>query len=74
MQLPKHKIIKKEDQLLNTSFLPRIGNKISREGVVETKFGSKTKKWIIQRLPHPVVHPIIIPQTQTLLHMQARFC
>jgi hypothetical protein len=35
IQLPKHKKIKKEDQLVDTSFLPRIGNKISMEGVVE---------------------------------------
>jgi hypothetical protein len=52
-QLPKHKKIKKEDQCVDTSFLPRIGNKISMEGVAETKFGAKTKGWIIQRLPHP---------------------
>jgi hypothetical protein len=43
IQLPKHKKIKKEDQLVDTSFLPRIGNKISMEGVAETKFGAKTK-------------------------------
>jgi hypothetical protein len=28
---------------MDTSFLPRIGNKISMEGVAETNFGSKTK-------------------------------
>ena len=28
---------------MDTSFLPRIGNKISMEGVAETKFGAKTK-------------------------------
>jgi hypothetical protein len=43
IQLPKHKKIKKEDQLVDTSFLPRIGNKISMEGVAETKFGTKIK-------------------------------
>jgi hypothetical protein len=47
LQLPKHKKIKKEDQLIDTSFLLRIGNKISMEGVAETKFGAKTKGWII---------------------------
>jgi hypothetical protein len=51
IQLPKHKKIKKEDQLLDTSFLPRIGNKISMEGVAETKFRAKMKGWTIQRLP-----------------------
>ena len=28
----------------------------------------------IQRLPHPGIHPIYNHQTQTLLHMPARFC
>jgi hypothetical protein len=59
--LLKHKKIKKED-LMETSFLPRIGNKISMEGVAETKFGAKTKGWSIERLPHPGVHPIISHQ------------
>jgi hypothetical protein len=68
IQLPKHKKIKKEDQSVGTSFLPRIGNKISMEGVAETKFGAKMKGWTIQRLPHPGVHPIISHQTLTLLH------
>ena len=57
-----------------TSFLPRIGNKISMEGVAEKKFGAKMKRWTIQRLPHLGVHPIISHQMQILLHMPARFC
>ena len=74
IQFAKHKKIKeKEDQHVDTSFLPRIGNKIPTEVVTETKFGAKTKEWTIQRLPHPGVHPIISHQTQTLLHMPARF-
>jgi hypothetical protein len=73
IQLPKHKKIKKEDQRVDTSFLLRIGNKISMEGVTETKFGAKRKGWTIQRLPHPGVQPITSHQTQTLLHMSARF-
>ena len=32
------------------------------------------KGWTIQRLSHPGIHPIIRHQTQTLLHMPARFC
>jgi hypothetical protein len=44
---------------VDTSFFPRIGNKITMEGVTETQFGAKTKGWTIQRLPHPGVHPII---------------
>ena len=90
IKLPKHKKIKKEDQLLDTSFLPRIWNKISMEGVAETKLGAKTKGWTIylflhsifyftkgwtiQRLPDMGIHPINSHQTQTLLHMHARFC
>jgi hypothetical protein len=68
------KIEKKEDQSVDISFLLRIRNKISMKGVAETKFGAETKGWIIQRLPHPGIHPIISHQTQTLLHMPARFC
>jgi hypothetical protein len=74
IQLPRHKKIKKEDQCVDTSFLPRIQNKISKEGVAETKFGAKTKGWTIQRLTHPGIHPIISHQTQTLLHMLGRSC
>jgi hypothetical protein len=74
MQLPKHKKIKKEDHFVDTSFLPRIGNKISMEGVSETKFGAKMIGWTIQRVPHPGVHPIISHQMQRLLHTPARFC
>jgi hypothetical protein len=47
---------------MDTSFLPRIGNKISMEGVVETKFGAKMRGWTIQRLFHTGVHPIISHQ------------
>ena len=44
IMLAKHKKTKKEeDQCVDTSFLPRIGNKITMEGVTETKFGAKTK-------------------------------
>jgi hypothetical protein len=57
IQLPKHKKIKKEDQHVDTSFLPRIQIKISMEGVTETKFKAKTKGWTIQRLPHRVSIP-----------------
>jgi hypothetical protein len=38
------------------------------EGVTETKFGTKMKGWIIQRLDHVGIHPIIRQQTQKLLH------
>jgi hypothetical protein len=59
---------------VDTSFLLRIGNKIPMDGVTETKFGAKTKGKTIQRLPHPVIHPINSHQNQTLLQMPARFC
>jgi hypothetical protein len=60
---------------MDTSFLLRIGGKKTpMEGVVETKFGAKTKGRTIQKLPHPGIHPIISHQAQTLLHMPARFC
>jgi hypothetical protein len=48
IQFANHKkIMKKEDQHVDTSFLLRIGNKIPMEGVTETKFGAKTKGWTI---------------------------
>jgi hypothetical protein len=68
------KLKKKENQCVDISFLPRIRNKIPIEGATETKFGAKMKGWTIQRLPHLGVYPIISHQTQTLLHMPARFC
>jgi hypothetical protein len=75
MQFAKHKKIKKkEDQRVDTSFLPRIRNKIPMEGVTETKFGAETERMTIQRLPHLGICPINHHQTQTLLHTPARFC
>jgi hypothetical protein len=68
------KLNKKEDKSVETSFLLRIGNKIPMEGVTERKFRAKMKGWTIQRLPHPGFYPIISHQTQTILHMPARFC
>jgi hypothetical protein len=38
---------------VDTSFLPRIGNKTPMEGVAETKIGAKMKELTTQRLPHP---------------------
>jgi hypothetical protein len=68
------KLKKKEDQSVATSFLLRTGNKIPMEGVTETKCGAEVERRTIQRLPYPGIHPIISHQTQTLLHMPARFC
>ena len=68
------KLKKKEDQSVDTSFLLRMGNKIPMEGVTETKCGAETEGMTIQRLPHLGIHPINNHQTQTLLHIPARFC
>jgi hypothetical protein len=68
------KIKKKEDQNVDTSFLLIMENKIPMEGVTETKFGADMEGRIIQRLSYPGIYPIISYQTQTLLHMSARFC
>jgi hypothetical protein len=51
-----------------------MGNKISMEGIAETKFGAKMEGKTIQRLPLPGIHPIYNHQTQTLLHMPERLC
>jgi hypothetical protein len=37
------KLKKKEDQSVDTSILLRRGNKITMEGVTETKFGTETE-------------------------------
>jgi hypothetical protein len=75
IQFVKHmKLKKKEDQSVDTLLLLRMGNKIPIEGVTETKFGAKMEGKIIQRLPHPRIHPIYNHQTQTLLQMPERLC
>jgi hypothetical protein len=75
IQFTKHmKLKKKEDQGVDTLYFLRMGNKRPIEGVTETKFGAETEGRTIQRLPHPRIHTIISHQTQTLLHMPARFC
>jgi hypothetical protein len=65
---------KKEDHSVDISFLLRMGNKMPMEGVTETKFRAEMKGRTIQSLPHLGIHPINNHQTQTLLHMPARFC
>jgi hypothetical protein len=49
------KLKKKEDQIVDTSFLLRMGNKIPME---ETKFGAETEGRTIQRLLHLEIQPI----------------
>jgi hypothetical protein len=67
------KLKKKEDQSMDTLFPLRMRNKIRMEGVTETMFRAETEGRIIQRLPHLRIHPINNHQSQTLLHMTARF-
>jgi hypothetical protein len=64
---------KKEYQNVDNSFLLRMGNKIPMEEVTETMFRVETVQRTIQRLSHWGIHPIYNHQTQTLLHMPARF-
>jgi hypothetical protein len=68
------KLKKKEEQSVDTLILLRRGNKISMEGVTETKFRAETEGMTSQRLSHLVIHPINNHQTQTLLQMPTRFC
>jgi hypothetical protein len=58
--------LKKEDQSVDTSFLLRRGNKISMEGVTETKYRAELEGKTIQRLPYLGIHPIKNYQTQSL--------
>jgi hypothetical protein len=68
------KLKKKEDQTVDTSSLLRIWNKIPMEEVTRTKHGAEMEGRTILRLPHLGIYTIISHQTQTLLHMPARFC
>ena len=68
------KLKKKEDQSVDTWILLRRGNKIHLEGVTKTKFAAEPEGMTIQRKPHVGIHHINNHQTQTLLHMPARFC
>jgi hypothetical protein len=69
-----HETKTKEDQSVDTSILLRKGSKIPMEGVTGTNCEAETKGMTIQRLFYLGIHPIYNHQTQTLLHMEARFC
>ena len=72
--IAKHmKLKKNEDQSVDNLPLLRIGNKIPMEEVTETKFGDEMEGRTMQRLSHPGIHTIINHQTQTLLHMSAKY-
>jgi hypothetical protein len=49
---------------VDTSFLLRMGNKISMEGVTETKFKAEMEGRTIQRLPHLGIYPINNPKAR----------
>jgi hypothetical protein len=68
------KLKKKEDQNVDTSILPRRGNKVPMQGVTETKYGTETEGMTIQRIPHLGIHPIYNQKTQTLLWMPTSAC
>ena len=74
IQFTNNMKLKKEYQSVDTSLLLKMGNKIPMEGVTEIKFRAEMERRTIQRLPHLEIHPIKKHQTQTLLHMPARFC
>jgi hypothetical protein len=75
IQFAKHiKLKEKEDQSVDTLILLRTGNKITMEGVTETKFRAETGGMTIQRLPHLGIHPINNDQTQILLWMPTSAC
>lgn len=68
-----NKLRSQQDDSAGKVFAIKLDDLISK-GVTETKFGAETEERTIQRLPHPGIHPIYNYQTQTLLHMPARFC
>ena len=54
IQFAKHmKLIKKEDQSVDTLSFLRMGNKITVEGITETKFGAEKE----ERKDHPETAP-----------------
>jgi hypothetical protein len=57
-----------------SSILLKRENKITMEGVTETKYEAETEEMSIQRLPHLGIHPTYNHQTQTLLWMPTRAC
>ena len=67
IQFTNHMKLKKEDQSVDTLILLRRGNKISKEGIRETKCGAETEGKAIQGLSHLGIHSIYSYQTQTLL-------
>jgi hypothetical protein len=65
---------KKEEQSVDTLILLRRENKITMEGITETKYGAETEGLTIQRLPYLGIYPKYNHQTQTVLWMPASVC
>jgi hypothetical protein len=63
------KFKKKEDQSVDVSVFLRRGNKILTGKHMETKYGAKTERKAIQRMPHLGIHPLYSYQIQMLLWM-----
>jgi hypothetical protein len=68
------KLMKKEEQSMDTLVLLRRGKKMPMGGDTETKCGAETEGKAIQRLPHLGIHPIYSQQIQTLLWMLTSAC
>jgi hypothetical protein len=69
IQFAKHKKIKKrEDQWMATSFLLRLGTKYSWKELQRQSLELRQKDGPSRDYPTWGIHPIIIQQTQTLLH------
>jgi hypothetical protein len=64
------KLKKMEEQTVDTLFLLRMGKKIPKEGVTETKFRAEPEGMTTQKLPLLGIHPINNHQTQTLGNCQ----
>jgi hypothetical protein len=68
------KLMRKEDQSVDTLVLLRRRHKIPMEGDIETKCRAETEGKTVQRLPYWEIHPIYSYQTYTLLWMPTSAC
>ena len=69
MQYTDHMKLKKDDQSMGASVLPRRGTKYSLEEIRRKNPGNRDWRKGQTRLPHLDIHPIYSHQTQTLLQM-----
>ena len=68
------KLMKKEEQSMDTLVLLRRGKTMPMGGDTETKCGAETEGKAIQRLPHLGIHSINNYQMQTLIWMPTSAC